>query len=142
MSAPVWAEHFLSSCLLFLCLPLRDVGTKCHELGGLNNRNLLSVQVRDQAVRRAMFPLKPAGENPSLPLSSFGGGRPSLGSPGLVAATPIQCLCRHMSTVCLLWLRMPIFPLCVSVPPNFLCLLRTRVMGLVPTFIQRDFILT
>lgn len=49
--------------------------TKYHALGGLTKTNVFSqfwrLEVQNQGVDSAVLPLRPVGENPSLPLPSL-----------------------------------------------------------------------
>ena len=61
---------------------------KHHKLGGLKQQKPIASQVwkpevRNQGVSRAMIPLKPLGENSSLPLPTSGGCHQSLVPLGL-----------------------------------------------------------
>lgn len=112
------------------CLPVSGPGislwschTNYHRLGGLTNRNLLSLEVWDQ-VNRAMFLLKSVGENPSLLLPSFWQWPSILGFPWLTAVS-LQSLPLSWQGVLLLCVSSGFTWPCFLCVPNFSCLIKT-----------------
>lgn len=118
----VWQGHACGQTVS--CLPVSGPSislwgchTNDHKLGGLTNRNLLSLEVLDQVVNRAMFLLKSIGENSSLLLPSFWQWLSILGFAWLnmfVTSIPTSVMAWHSAVVCPLWLYMAMFPLCAQ----------------------------
>lgn len=90
-------------------------GAKSYKLGGFDHRNVLSPEVQDRAVGRAMPALKPAGQNSPLPLSSFQGWPSGFGVS--LAYSRHSCLCLHCPRALFLASQDHLSSGCVCVAP-------------------------